>query len=270
MTRWICLLSILLTFGLFSTAQASVIGRNAPNSALLSSSINGFYAGATSNDYVFGPLGMSSLGHADPTSPAAPVSGPAIVDGGAPIAPASGTGAIAARMETLFQFGAPLGARSYDTFNFISQLTASATSAQNSAGEQADAVVGAVGRLEFFLDAFFASTAPDTVVGSIVLGPIRTLALYESAKVDIIQDGTTIIDSLLPGTAGLSVALLSGHSYAIELSHGLHVPFGVDPTVSLNIAGSLRARAIPEPSLPILLAIAGILLFAMKREQTKH
>jgi len=254
-----------LAASFFSCAQASVIQDYAANGALLETAVYGSYAGATTTDHVYGSTGMSAIGHADPTSPGLPVSGPAVVDPGAPIAPASGTGSIDARMETNFQFGAPLGAGTYDTFSFLSNLTASALSARNSAGEAANAAVNSMGRLDFYLDPFFAGVAPDTVVGTAVLGSLRSMATYEFAQVDIFQD-SALIASLLPGDAGLSVSLLAGHGYGLQLSHALNVPYGIDPSVSLVVSGSLHASDVPEPSVLLLIALGGIMTITTRAQ----
>ncbi len=273
MKRWIPACLFAVSTALFTTAQASVIADNSGNGALLTSFVDGLYSGATTADHVYGGLGLTAIGHADPTSPTLPVSGPAIVDPGAPVAPTSGEGSIDALVTTAFNFGTPVGTAAYDTFTLYSNLTASALSALNSAGEQADAVVGSLNRLDFFIDSSasgFSTVAPDTVVGTAVLGAMRDLIPYETGKLEVLQDGA-IVASLLPGASGLTVSLLAGHSYALQLWHGLNVPYGVDPSAALTITGSLLPSVVPEP--PVALLLGGLLVLSVtivRRQQGRN
>ena len=273
MKRWIPACLFAASTALFTTAQASVIADNSGNGASLIAGVDGFYKGATTADHVYGGLGLTAFGHADPTSPTPPVSGPAIADPGAPVAPTSGAGSIDAFAETAFAFGTPVGTATYDTFTLYSDLTASALSALNSAGEQSDAVVGSFNQLEFFIDSSASGLtpfAPDTVIGTAVLGAMRDLIPYETGKLDVLQDGA-IVASLLPGASGLTVSLLAGHSYAFQLWHGLTVPYGIDPSAALTITGTLQPSVVPEP--PVALLLGGLLVLSVtivRRQQGRN
>ena len=261
MKRWIPACLFAVSAALFTTAQASLILSNAPNGVRMTAAVDGFYKGATTTDHVYGPTGMVASGHADPTSPYPPISGPALIDPGPPVAPASGTGTIDAYVKSAFDFGAPVGTAARDSFTLYSNLKASALSAHNSAGEQAAAVVRSLNRIEFFLDSRFGGVAPDTPLGTAVFTGIRSTSTYERARLDVYQDGGHIpIASLLPGGAGLTVSLLSGHAYAFELLHGFNVPYGVDPTGTLSVTGTLLPSTVPEPSVVWLLG--GLLLLS--------
>ncbi len=267
--NWIAFCLFAASAMLFTTARASVIADNSGNGVLLSAFVDGSYKGATTSDPVYGVGGLSAIGHADPTSPSPPVSGPAIVDPGAAVGPSSGTGSIDAYAMTSFAFGAPLGAGAYDTFMLRSDLTASALSAGNSAGEQADALVASMNQLAFFLDSSasgLSSVAPDTAVATAVLGGMRDLFPYETGQLDVLQDGSTVIASLLPGGSGLSISLLAGHSYALVLSHALNVPYGIDPSTTLTVSGTLLPSTVPEPPVSLLIGALLMIGVAVRRQ----
>ncbi len=179
---------------------------------------------------------------------------------------------VSADTRLIFSFGQGVAGALVDddTFRFDITGSASALAALNTVGNPADAVVEASATATFRLNA---TTRPDgDHVGNLQLPdlrPLDPLAFETLLAVRVLESAPPFnlplpVAAMAAGDTGVTVPVLSGNQYAIELSYGLRVPHGVDPDFDLGSYIVTLHANIPAPGM--LLPIAAVAMIgALKR-----
>ncbi len=220
-----------------------------------------------------GPLFFSDLATDSDSATVATIFGDVITATTAAAAvPAAGVGNASGDLETRFEFGAPFGVLAQDTLSFSADVTASATSAVNSIGENSDAVAGVMGAFDFTASSPLVEfTLPDILVGTMSFPAMPAVGEFQFAHGSVLRNGLEIA-ALDPGDAALDVDILTGYNYRFVFTFGMQVPFGTDPQAQYEYSVTL-VNLVPEPAtwvlmLPALaaaLACASIARFRQKK-----
>jgi len=175
-----------------------------------------------------------------------------------PMAAPLGVGTAGGDLGVDLRFGDTLNP---DRLDFRFTGVVSASSAQTSLAENADAFVGIKGDVQLSIAPITA--APGTVLGFINMAPLAGLDTFSQLLLEWrdFNGGSTIpsVTSLPVGGGPLSLALVSNHSYDLHFDFGVLVPQGVDPAFNYGFSASVTETAVPLPAaLWLLLSALGM------------
>jgi len=254
------ILAVLLAGGLPPAAlAASWLDANAHNGIFFSATGTAAFSGASSVDSV----SANASQFVDTEVSGGPNRDGTTVNFGlgvGPMAPSSGTGTASGDLGIALIFGDTLNP---DRLDFHFSGVVSATSAQTSSAEAADAGVGVKGDVNLSIAPITA--APGTVLGYLNLGTLAGLDPFSSLLLEWrdFAGVSTIptITSLPIGAAPLSLALVSDHSYQLHFDFNVLVPNGIDPPFDYSFSTTVSETAVPLPgSLWLLLSALGLVL----------
>ena len=249
--QWLVFLGFSICTCTSTSWAASVIMTHSSNEIGISGSATGRFDGTTTSDVV-GNANIDYLANSDVAlafSDFDSFSG----------TPTSGTGTIDATISGDFIFGS---ATSNDLLSFAINATASALTAQNSAGENSDAIINVSLQANFFTDSSYSPLGSGALVGSMSIGGMPAIGMYEYLKFDVFRDGINVL-SMLPGNGDGLLDIYNDSFYQIGLSYGMVVPYGIDPTGDYLITAEFSPVVVPVPP-ALFLFISGLGAFLLK------
>jgi hypothetical protein len=253
-------LSAALLAGMSTTASAGLIRSFAPNLVFTTTTASAeYYSTMSPSSTLLGSIGLQT----DEALPGVGDRQTSMADSGV-LLPATGElkdqaqGSVSVSY-TIGNIGVT------DSFGFHSGATASAVSATIAGGEPAYAVVTLKASFGFYLDPSFGGVAPGTPLGFLSFDALAAAHTGERYFINVYDTGHHLVHAVNAGDPASSVTVYAGEFYQVNYAYTLTVPYGTDPTYSVDLQGSLAA--VPEPSVGamFLAGFAGLAGWASRR-----